>query len=202
MQLQLSPQQLPHFCQAAILTLHLLKTHTLSLSHHISPCSIGTYLSSIVPQLEPYFPGTCTIQNSKLVQQTLQGCLRLHAMPTRQKRVLTIANLQLILHSDFFPSHDDLLFHAMVLTGFFALLWLSEMAFPDDSNIQDWRRDTPCQSLTIGMNSPSHSIKLTITLLATISLYTMHNLMSTPTCISFSVFAPVTHCTPSILLYG
>jgi hypothetical protein len=36
--------------------------------------------------------------------------------------------------------HDDRLFLAMLLTGFYALLRLGEMAFPNDIRIHDWRK--------------------------------------------------------------
>jgi hypothetical protein len=38
------------------------------------------------------------------------------------------------------PSHDDLLFIAQLITGFFALLRLGEMVFPDNVQIRDWRK--------------------------------------------------------------
>jgi len=46
-----------------------------------------------------------------------------------------------IAHYDIItPSHNNLLSVSMLLTGFFALMCLGEMTFPDDKKIQDWRK--------------------------------------------------------------
>ena len=94
------------------------------MSHHISPRSVTTYLSGIVQQLEPFYPLIHEIRNSKLVQRTLQGCLKTLAQPTRRKRALSISDLTTVLqhYSNTLPSHDNLLFVAMLLTGFFSLM--------------------------------------------------------------------------------
>ena len=110
--------------------------------HHISPRSVSTYLSGIVQQLEPFHPLIREIRNSKLVQRTLQGCLKIHAQPTRRKRALSVSDLSTVVnhYQNTPPSHDNLLFVSMLLTGFFSLMRLGEMAFPDDKQIQDWRK--------------------------------------------------------------
>jgi hypothetical protein len=53
-----------------------LSFYVVYMSHHISPRSVTTYLSGIVQQLEPFYPLIRDIRNSKLVQRTLQGCLK------------------------------------------------------------------------------------------------------------------------------
>ena len=59
-----------------------LSLFTVYLSHHIKPSSVGTYLSGICQQLEPYFPNVRSARNSALVHRTLQGCKCLCAVPT------------------------------------------------------------------------------------------------------------------------
>ncbi len=59
-----------------------LSFYIVYMSHHISPCSVTTYLSGIVQQLEPFYPLIRDLYNSKLVQRTLQGCLKTCAQPT------------------------------------------------------------------------------------------------------------------------
>ena len=122
-----------------------LSFYIVYMSHHISPRSVTTYLSGIVQQLEPFYPLIRDIRNSKLVQRTLQGCLKTYAQPTRRKRALSISDLSSVLqhYHNTSPSHDNLLFIAMLLTGFFSLMRLGEMAFPDDKKIQDWKKNQP-----------------------------------------------------------
>ena len=37
-------------------------------------------------------------------------------------------------------NHDDLLFQSMLLTGFFALLRLGELTFPNEINLRNWKK--------------------------------------------------------------
>ena len=63
--------------------------------------------------------------------------------PINRKCALTLDNLgRVIVFYANSTRHDDLLFVAMLLTGFFALLRLGEMTFPDDKSIRDWRKVT------------------------------------------------------------
>jgi len=103
--------------------------------HHISPRSVSTYLSGVVQQLEPFHPLIQEICNSKLVQRTLQGCLKIHAQPPHRKRTLSVSDLSTVVnhYQNTPPSHDNLLFVSMLLTGFFLLMRLGKMAFPDES---------------------------------------------------------------------
>ena len=66
------------------------------------------------------------------------------------KRALTTDDLQLIInhyHSSLL--HDDLLFIAMLITGFFGLLRLGEMTFPDDTSLQNWKKVTRQSTVVI-----------------------------------------------------
>ena len=109
-----------------------LSFYTVFMSHHIAPRSVSTYLSGICQQLEPYFPNVRTARLSPLVERTMKGCLRLLGVATSRKRALTFSDLSLVVNDLSHSSlHDDMLFVAMLLTGFFALMRLGELAFPN-----------------------------------------------------------------------
>ena len=70
-----------------------------------------------------------------------------------RKSALTLDNLRLVC--DRFKhttSHDDLLFMALLSTGFHRLLRLGELTLPDNSSIRDWHKVTRCQSLVQRQN--------------------------------------------------
>ncbi|KIK01577.1 hypothetical protein K443DRAFT_6766 [Laccaria amethystina LaAM-08-1] len=97
-----------------------LSLFTVYMCHHIKPDSVGTYLSGICHQLEPYFPDVHTSRNSALVHRTLQGCKRIRAVPTSRKRALTIGDLETVVDAlSSSTDYDDNLFLAQLLTGFF-----------------------------------------------------------------------------------
>jgi hypothetical protein len=113
------------------------------MAHHINPRSINTYLSGITQQLEPYFPAVREARNSSLVRRTLQGCMRMHGKATERKRALTTSDLHRVV--DYYTSsssHDDLLFVSMLITGFFGLLRLGELTFPDNKSLRNWKKVT------------------------------------------------------------
>ena len=115
-----------------------LSFYTVYLSHFIKPGSVDTYLSGICQQLEPLFPDVRLNRKTPLVRRSLDGCKRMRAIPTNRKRALTIDNLNTIIHyyatSD---DHDDLLFTCVILIGFFALMRLGELAYPDSKTSQN-----------------------------------------------------------------
>ena len=120
-----------------------LSFFTVYMSHHINPRSVNTYLSGISQQLETLFPTVKEARNSTLVRRTLQGCLRMRGVATTRKRALTTDDLQLVInHYQNSTLHDDFLFVAMIVTGFFGLLRLGELTFPDDLSLQNWRKVT------------------------------------------------------------
>src|SRR5271168_4784422 len=49
----------------------------------------------------------------------------------------------------FSQKHDDLLFAALVVTGFHGLLHLGELTFPDSSYLRDWRKVTKRSTLVV-----------------------------------------------------
>ena len=120
-----------------------LSFYTVYMCHHVNPRSVNTYLSGITQQLETHFPAVKEARNSTIVRRTLQGCMRMRGSATSHKRALTVDDLQLVVnHYSHSPTHDDLLFLAMILTGFFGLLRLGELTFPDDTTLQNWKKVT------------------------------------------------------------
>jgi hypothetical protein len=139
-----------------------LSFFTVYMSHHINPKSVASYLSGISQQLEPFFPGVRAARKSPLVERTLKGCMRRKGVATKRKRALTLLDLSLAattLRDS--RCHDDLLFLAMLFTGFFSLLRLGEMTFPDDKGLQNWRKVTKRSSVVVTSSQyefhlPSH----------------------------------------------
>ena len=124
--------------------------------HHLKPDSVGTYLSGICHQLEPYFPDVRSSRNSALVHRTLQGCKRIHAIPTSCKRALTLGDLDTVVNTlSSSTDYDDQLFLAQLLTGFFALFRLGEITYPDDPQLRDPRKVTKRMSVCITDSSYS-----------------------------------------------
>jgi len=122
--------------------------------HQISPRSVSTYLSGLVSQLQPFFPDVKAARHSRIVRQTLQGCHKMLAQPTKCKRVLTTSDVQLVLrHYESSSQHDDLLFLTLFLTGFFALMRLGELVFSDDHFVRDWKKITRRSSVHFQNNS-------------------------------------------------
>jgi hypothetical protein len=113
-----------------------LKTPSASMS--LSSCPT----TSNQTQLTLTFPVSSTNWNctshiwsiwcSILVSQTLKGCHHLHGSVVKCKHTLMTANITHVLHSlNGSFSHDDLLFCAMLVTGFHALMRSGELTVPD-----------------------------------------------------------------------
>lgn len=127
-----------------------LSLYTVYMSHHIKPKSVGTYLSGICDQLEPFFPDIRAHCNSTLVSRTLFGCQRLRSIGTSRERALTTEDLALVVnHYRTSSNHDDKLFVAQLLTGFYALLRLSELTHPDQTSLHDPRKVCRRTSLVV-----------------------------------------------------
>ena len=130
-----------------------LSFYAVYMCHHINPRSVNTYLSGISQQLEAHFPAVKEARNSTIVRRTLQGCMRMRGSATSRKRALTVDDLQLVVNRyGNSSSHDDLLFLAMILTGFFGLLRLGELTFPDDTSLQNWKQVTRRNTVTVRPN--------------------------------------------------
>ena len=127
-----------------------LSFYVVFISSHIDPKSVNSYLSGICRQLEPFFPEVRRNRNSVLVSRTMTGCMRRFGNPVKRKTPLSHANLLFILDSMVSqPSHDDLLFAALLLTGFHALMRLGELVFPDKKILRNYRKISLRHSVSI-----------------------------------------------------
>ena len=127
-----------------------LSFYVVFLSTHIKPDSVNSYLSGICQQLEPFFPDVRRNRKTMLVSRTMTGCMRRFGTPVKRKTPLSRANLLLILDSMVSePSHDDLLFAALILTGFHGLMRLGELVFPDKKKLQNYRKISLRHSVSI-----------------------------------------------------
>jgi hypothetical protein len=131
-------------------TADTLSLYTVYMCHHIKPKFVDTYLSGICQQLEPYFPEVQEIRKSRLVHRTLEGCKRLRGIPTTCKRALTIVDLESVCAAyQPNPTHHDMLFCAQLCVGFFALMRLGELTFPDDHSLCDPHKLSQCGSVVL-----------------------------------------------------
>jgi len=118
-----------------------LSFFTVFMCHHINPQSVNTYLSGIVQQLENFFLTVREARNSILVRRTLQGCMRIRGTATVRKHTLTIDDLHTVVnHFHNSSSHNELLFVAMLQTGFFGVMRLGELSFPDNASLRNWKK--------------------------------------------------------------
>ncbi len=68
----------------------------------------------------------------------LKGCRRLYSKPVCRKEALPLsAVIKAIDNLPHHPLHDDLLFVAMLATGFYGLLRLGEMVAPDSRRLRN-----------------------------------------------------------------
>lgn len=127
-----------------------LSFFTVYMSHQIEPRSVSNYLSGICQQLEPFFPNVRPARHTPLVSRTMKGCLRLRGSPVKRKRALTLDDLQMVLDNlSNSNDHDDLLFLAMLLTGFFALMRLGKLSFPNDIRLRNWKKVTKRSTVVV-----------------------------------------------------
>ena len=118
-----------------------LSFYVVFLSSHIEPRSVNSYLSGICRQLEPFFPEIRQNRKSILVHRTMAGCMRRFGTPTKRKSPFSHANLLFVLDClASTPTHDNLLFIAILFTAFHALLRLGELVFPDKKNLRNYRK--------------------------------------------------------------
>ena len=127
-----------------------LSFYTVFMCSFLKPESVTAYLSGLCQQLEPYFANVRAARLSPLVERTLKGCKRLKGVATQRKRALTFSDLKLVyenLHNS--TLHDDRLFLSMLYTGFFALMRLGEVSFPNDVELRNWRKVTKRSTVVV-----------------------------------------------------
>ncbi|THH06050.1 hypothetical protein EW146_g9736 [Bondarzewia mesenterica] len=127
-----------------------LSFYVVYMCHHIQPRSVESYLSGICNQLEPFFPHVRAIRKSSLVVRSLRGCKKRMGSSPNRKRPLTRSDLgSLAVCYTESSSHDDLLFLALVTSGFHALMRIGELVWPDNHDLRDWRKVILRQSIHI-----------------------------------------------------
>ena len=127
-----------------------LSFYVVFLSSFIKPDSVNSYLSGICRQLEPFFPDVRHNRKSMLVSRTMTGCMRRFGSPTNRKSPLSHANLLFVLDSLVAQrTHDTLLFIAILLTGFYALMRLGELVFSDKKALRNYRKISLRHSVSI-----------------------------------------------------
>lgn len=131
-----------------------LSFFTVYMSHHIKPRSVDSYLSGICNQLEPFYPDVREARHHRLVTRTLRGCKRLRGTATQRKHPLHRDELA-ALAPQYSTSHihNDILFFAILLTGFFGLMRLWELVQPDHLELRDPRKVTMHPSVELLPNA-------------------------------------------------
>ncbi|KAL1695678.1 hypothetical protein GGG16DRAFT_31373, partial [Schizophyllum commune] len=135
-------------------TTDTLSFYVVFMSRHLKPKTVGVYLSGICNQLEPFYPNVRELRNSRIVSRTLTGCKKLYGSEERRKRALTRDELR-ALHPTYSSAiaHDDMLFWAILLTGFHALMRLGELVCPDREALRDYRKIIMRSSVNISPTS-------------------------------------------------
>lgn len=117
---------------------------------HINPHSVDNYLLGIYSLLEEFYPQVRNARRSRLVSRTLKGIKRRYGVPVRRKLPLSRSDLGTVLTSLPSPAHhDDLLFAAQLLDGFYGLLWLGELVWPDNPSLRSDSKVTRRTSVVI-----------------------------------------------------
>ena len=140
-------------------TVDTLSFFIVYMSAHIRPDSIVVYLTGVCNHLESEFPKVRQHRTNPIVKHTLARCLRHTRQQPSQKPPLDLTHISQVLHPTILlPLHDDLLFAALLGTGFFALMHLSELVWPDSVQLQSYRKVVLCHSL--GFDSNGYSFTL------------------------------------------
>lgn len=116
-------------------------------SHFINAKSIRSYLSGIVNSLEGLYPDVRTHRNAVIVRNTLSGCIKMSSHVVSRKAPLTRADIGRIIELYYDGSYDDLLFIAVLATGFCGLNRLGKLVWPDSRNPQEYRKVIDATSL-------------------------------------------------------
>jgi len=132
-------------------TIDTLSFYVVYMCHYIQLRSVECYLSGIVSQLEPYYPSIREIRQSQLVWHTLKGSARRFGRPVVRKQPLLREDLVRVVESMQRPfSFDDHLWIAQLLVGFFGLMRLGELVWPDQLELQDYAKLSQRHSVCLG----------------------------------------------------
>lgn len=122
---------------------------TVYMSHFINPKSVQSYLSGVCHSLEALYPDVRAARNSSVVKQTLAGCIKRSSKVTSRKSPLRAEDLRRMRDKYFDTgSYDDMLWLAVLFTGFNGLHRLGELVWPDLRSEQDYRKVIPFSSLS------------------------------------------------------
>jgi hypothetical protein len=109
-----------------------LSFYIVYMAKHISPKSLPSYLSGIASKMEHVFPDVRKNMKEPIVRRTLHGCMRLNPTITTRKRPLEYTDLNRLLDTLTAEStYEDVLFAAILFTGFYGLMRLGELVYPD-----------------------------------------------------------------------
>ena len=125
------------------------------MSAHIRPDSVAVYLAGVCNRLENEFPEVRLNRANPIVKPTLAGCLRRARQQPSRKPPLDLTHLHDALRTLSATRHDDLLFGALLTTGFHALMRLGELAWADSVSLQSYRKVVLRRSLCINKSSYS-----------------------------------------------
>ncbi|KIJ32235.1 hypothetical protein M422DRAFT_104766, partial [Sphaerobolus stellatus SS14] len=132
-------------------TANTLSFFVVYMSHHLKPATVGSYLSGICHLMEPYYPDVRAARASPVVVRSLAGMKKLRGLqPTNRKRALSRKDLHSIIRLlPPEPAYEDFLFVAMLLTGFFGLLRLGELTFPNNVRKCSFKKLTMRHTLSL-----------------------------------------------------
>ncbi|KAF8553277.1 hypothetical protein OG21DRAFT_1510412, partial [Imleria badia] len=140
-------------------TVDTLSFFIVYMSAHIRPDSVVVYLAGICNRLESEFPDVRQHRTHPLVKRTLAGCLRRGRQQPSRKPPLTLTILHDVLSSSAQTAlHNDLLFATLVATGFYVLMRLGELVWPDTVALQSFHKVILRFSLRIDNNSYSFTL--------------------------------------------
>lgn len=118
-------------------TADTLSLYVAWLCTYIKPKSVDTYLSAISSELEDLYPDVRKNRRSALVKNTLTGAKKRFGTDTNRKDPLAIEDVISVCESLIGPSHDDLLFMALLLCAFYGVHRLGELVDHDRPDLRD-----------------------------------------------------------------
>jgi hypothetical protein len=120
---------------------------------------VDSYLSGIVNRLQTHFPQVRDVRTSLLVTRTLKGCKRRLSKPVQRNEPLTLDDLAVVVDT-FASSTDfnDILFVALLVTGFKTLQRLAELCWPNAKKHQSFRKMALRHSLVSSPTSARYTL--------------------------------------------
>ncbi|KAG2757271.1 hypothetical protein P692DRAFT_201671710, partial [Suillus brevipes Sb2] len=140
-------------------TVDTLSLFVTFMAAHINPRSVDNYLSGVCSTLEEYYPEVRHNRRSRLVSRTLRGAKRRYGVPIDRKSPLSRTDLETAAASLPSPrTHDDLLFLAQLYDGFYGLMRLGELVWPDNTSLRSF--DKVIRRTSVIITDSYHSFML------------------------------------------